>query len=139
MGNILASPNLGKNCQLLTLSIHPVLLKFQDLCIIYQLFNLLGTLDFKFKMFFLPVDLLMEHIQEIRTLRKNLEEFIKTNEKLQKQLEHQRSETDQGKEGLSQGKKWGLVGCCSVMCLPEEALCESYWVEKLASLWGPEL
>ncbi|XP_075801916.1 CDK5 regulatory subunit-associated protein 2 isoform X4 [Microtus pennsylvanicus] len=43
-----------------------------------------------------PQDLLMEHIQEIRTLRKNLEEFIKTNEKLRKQLEHQRSETDQG-------------------------------------------
>ncbi|KAH0507427.1 CDK5 regulatory subunit-associated protein 2 [Microtus ochrogaster] len=48
-----------------------------------------------------PQDLLMEHIQEIRTLRKNLEEFIKTNEKLRKQLEHQRSETDQGSTNVS--------------------------------------
>ncbi|XP_028610463.1 CDK5 regulatory subunit-associated protein 2 isoform X2 [Grammomys surdaster] len=42
-----------------------------------------------------PQDLLMEHIQEIRTLRKHLEESIKTNEKLRKQLERQGSETDQ--------------------------------------------
>ncbi|XP_038190685.1 CDK5 regulatory subunit-associated protein 2 isoform X9 [Arvicola amphibius] len=48
-----------------------------------------------------PQDLLMEHIQEIRTLRKHLEEFIKTNEKLRKQLEHQRSETDQGSTNVS--------------------------------------
>ncbi|XP_077904208.1 CDK5 regulatory subunit-associated protein 2 isoform X5 [Ictidomys tridecemlineatus] len=41
-------------------------------------------------------DLLMEHIQEIRTLRKRLEESIKTNEKLRKQLERQGSEFDQG-------------------------------------------
>ncbi|ELW57420.1 CDK5 regulatory subunit-associated protein 2 [Tupaia chinensis] len=41
-------------------------------------------------------DLLMQHIQEIRTLRKRLEESIKTNEKLQKQLERQGSEFDQG-------------------------------------------
>ncbi|XP_023557357.1 CDK5 regulatory subunit-associated protein 2 isoform X2 [Octodon degus] len=40
-------------------------------------------------------DLLMEHIQEIRTLRKRLEESIKTNEKLRKQLERQGSEFDQ--------------------------------------------
>ncbi|XP_057640797.1 CDK5 regulatory subunit-associated protein 2 isoform X4 [Chionomys nivalis] len=48
-----------------------------------------------------PQDLLMEHIQEIRTLRKHLEEFIKTNEKLRKQQEHQRSETDQGSTNVS--------------------------------------
>ncbi|XP_053420198.1 CDK5 regulatory subunit-associated protein 2 isoform X2 [Nycticebus coucang] len=41
-------------------------------------------------------DLLMEHIQEIRTLRKRLEESIKTNEKLRKQLEQQGAEADQG-------------------------------------------
>uniref|UniRef100_A0A5F9CA31 CDK5 regulatory subunit-associated protein 2 n=1 Tax=Oryctolagus cuniculus TaxID=9986 RepID=A0A5F9CA31_RABIT len=41
-------------------------------------------------------DLLMEHIQEIRTLRKRLEESIKTNEKLRKQLERQGSEFEQG-------------------------------------------
>uniref|UniRef100_A0A2K6LKW4 CDK5 regulatory subunit-associated protein 2 n=1 Tax=Rhinopithecus bieti TaxID=61621 RepID=A0A2K6LKW4_RHIBE len=41
-------------------------------------------------------DLLMEHIQEIRTLRKRLEESIKTNDKLRKQLERQGSEFDQG-------------------------------------------
>ncbi|XP_028610465.1 CDK5 regulatory subunit-associated protein 2 isoform X4 [Grammomys surdaster] len=45
-----------------------------------------------------PQDLLMEHIQEIRTLRKHLEESIKTNEKLRKQLERQGSETDQDKQ-----------------------------------------
>lgn len=48
-----------------------------------------------------PQDLLMEHIQEIRTLRKHLEEFIKTNEKLRKQLEYQRSETEQGSTNVS--------------------------------------
>ncbi|CAO2587863.1 CDK5 regulatory subunit-associated protein 2 [Lemmus lemmus] len=48
-----------------------------------------------------PQDLLMEHIQEIRTLRKHLEEFIKTNEKLRKQLEHQKSETNQGSTNVS--------------------------------------
>nr|XP_010948653.1 CDK5 regulatory subunit-associated protein 2 isoform X4 [Camelus bactrianus] len=37
-------------------------------------------------------DLLMEHIQEIRSLRKRLEESIKTNEKLRRQLERQGSE-----------------------------------------------
>ncbi|KAM5298506.1 CDK5 regulatory subunit-associated protein 2 [Ctenodactylus gundi] len=41
-------------------------------------------------------DLLMEHVQEIRTLRKRLEESIKTNEELRKQLERQGSEFDQG-------------------------------------------
>ncbi|XP_016069203.1 PREDICTED: CDK5 regulatory subunit-associated protein 2 isoform X1 [Miniopterus natalensis] len=41
-------------------------------------------------------DLLMEHIQEIRSLRKRLEESIKTNEKLRRQLEWQGSEFDQG-------------------------------------------
>uniref|UniRef100_A0A2I2YUW4 CDK5 regulatory subunit-associated protein 2 n=1 Tax=Gorilla gorilla gorilla TaxID=9595 RepID=A0A2I2YUW4_GORGO len=45
-------------------------------------------------------DLLMEHIQEIRTLRKRLEESIKTNEKLQKQLERQGSEFDQGSTNI---------------------------------------
>nr|XP_028690738.1 CDK5 regulatory subunit-associated protein 2 isoform X4 [Macaca mulatta] len=43
-------------------------------------------------------DLLMEHIQEIRTLRKRLEESIKTNDKLRKQLERQGSEFDQDKQ-----------------------------------------
>lgn len=90
-------------------------------------------------MFFLPTDLLMEHIQEIRTLRNCLEESIKTNEKLRKQLERQGSETDQGKEGLSQGKECGGVDCCCVMCLPEEALCEAGGTEKLACLWEPKL
>ncbi|XP_012657916.1 CDK5 regulatory subunit-associated protein 2 isoform X1 [Otolemur garnettii] len=41
-------------------------------------------------------DLIMEHIQEIRTLRKRLEESIKTNEKLRKQLERQGAEAGQG-------------------------------------------
>uniref|UniRef100_A0A8C5VU46 CDK5 regulatory subunit-associated protein 2 n=1 Tax=Microcebus murinus TaxID=30608 RepID=A0A8C5VU46_MICMU len=45
-------------------------------------------------------DLLMEHIQEIRTLRKRLEESIKTNEKLRKQLERQESEFDQGSTNI---------------------------------------
>ena len=48
----------------------------------------------------LPADLLMEHIQEIRSLRKRLEESIKTNEKLRRQLERQGSEFDQGKKDL---------------------------------------
>ncbi|XP_045152492.1 CDK5 regulatory subunit-associated protein 2 isoform X2 [Echinops telfairi] len=43
-------------------------------------------------------DSLMEHIQEIRTLRKRLEDSIKTNEKLRKQLERQGSEFDQDKQ-----------------------------------------
>ncbi|KAK2120235.1 CDK5 regulatory subunit associated protein 2, partial [Saguinus oedipus] len=46
------------------------------------------------------MDLLMEHIQEIRTLRKRLEESIKTNEKLRKQLERQGSEFDQGSTNI---------------------------------------
>ncbi|XP_072487861.1 CDK5 regulatory subunit-associated protein 2 isoform X3 [Notamacropus eugenii] len=41
-------------------------------------------------------DLLMEHLQEIRTLRQRLEESIKTNNKLQKQLEQQEGELEQG-------------------------------------------
>ncbi|XP_055463511.1 CDK5 regulatory subunit-associated protein 2 isoform X6 [Psammomys obesus] len=48
-----------------------------------------------------PQDLLMEHIQEIRTLRKHLEESIKTNEKLRKQLERHGSEADQGSTNVS--------------------------------------
>ncbi|XP_007647098.1 CDK5 regulatory subunit-associated protein 2 isoform X2 [Cricetulus griseus] len=48
-----------------------------------------------------PQDLLMEHIQEIRTLRNCLEESIKTNEKLRKQLERQGSETDQVSTNVS--------------------------------------
>ncbi|XP_054999625.1 CDK5 regulatory subunit-associated protein 2 isoform X2 [Sorex araneus] len=44
----------------------------------------------------LSQDLLMKHIQEIRSLRKRLEESIKTNEKLRRQLERQGSEADQG-------------------------------------------
>ncbi|XP_036711689.1 CDK5 regulatory subunit-associated protein 2 isoform X4 [Balaenoptera musculus] len=43
-------------------------------------------------------DLLMEHIQEIRSLRKRLEESIKTNEELRRQLERQGSEIDQDKQ-----------------------------------------
>lgn len=45
----------------------------------------------------------MEHIQEIRSLRKRLEDSIKTNEKLRKQLERQGCEFDQGKEALPTG------------------------------------
>ncbi|KAM5258708.1 CDK5 regulatory subunit-associated protein 2 isoform 8-T9 [Hipposideros larvatus] len=45
-------------------------------------------------------DLLMEHIQEIRSLRKRLEESIKTNEKLRRQLERRGSEFDQGSANI---------------------------------------
>ncbi|XP_044796461.2 CDK5 regulatory subunit-associated protein 2 isoform X3 [Bubalus bubalis] len=45
-------------------------------------------------------DLLMEHIQEIRSLRRRLEESIKTNEKLRKQLERQGTECDQGSSNI---------------------------------------
>ncbi|XP_036711688.1 CDK5 regulatory subunit-associated protein 2 isoform X3 [Balaenoptera musculus] len=45
-------------------------------------------------------DLLMEHIQEIRSLRKRLEESIKTNEELRRQLERQGSEIDQGSSNI---------------------------------------
>uniref|UniRef100_A0A8C3YJ53 CDK5 regulatory subunit-associated protein 2 n=1 Tax=Catagonus wagneri TaxID=51154 RepID=A0A8C3YJ53_9CETA len=45
-------------------------------------------------------DLLMEHIQEIRSLRKRLEESIKTNEKLRRQLERQGSEFDTGSSNI---------------------------------------
>ncbi|XP_069431339.1 CDK5 regulatory subunit-associated protein 2 isoform X3 [Ovis canadensis] len=45
-------------------------------------------------------DLLMEHIQEIRSLRKRLEESIKTNEKLRKQLERRGAERDQGSSNV---------------------------------------
>ncbi|XP_022434603.1 CDK5 regulatory subunit-associated protein 2 isoform X1 [Delphinapterus leucas] len=45
-------------------------------------------------------DLLMEHIQEIRSLRKRLEESIKTNEKLRRQLGQQGSEIDQGSSNI---------------------------------------
>ncbi|XP_007451558.1 PREDICTED: CDK5 regulatory subunit-associated protein 2 isoform X2 [Lipotes vexillifer] len=45
-------------------------------------------------------DLLMEHIQEIRSLRKRLEESIKTNEKLRRQLERQGSAIDQGSSNI---------------------------------------
>lgn len=48
----------------------------------------------------LPVDLLMEHIQEIRSLRKRLEESIRTNEKLRRQLERQEPDSDRGEGGL---------------------------------------
>ncbi|XP_042334956.1 CDK5 regulatory subunit-associated protein 2 isoform X2 [Sceloporus undulatus] len=41
-------------------------------------------------------ELLMEHLQEIRMLRHQLEESIKTNERLRKQLEQQVSDTVQG-------------------------------------------
>ncbi|KAM8802867.1 CDK5 regulatory subunit-associated protein 2 [Rhynchonycteris naso] len=45
-------------------------------------------------------DLLMEHIQEIRSLKKHLEDSIKTNEKLRRQLERQGSEFDQGSSNI---------------------------------------
>ncbi|XP_060056048.1 CDK5 regulatory subunit-associated protein 2 isoform X2 [Erinaceus europaeus] len=45
-------------------------------------------------------DVLMEHIQEIRSLRKRLEESIKTNEQLRRQLERQGSEFDQGSTNM---------------------------------------
>lgn len=54
----------------------------------------------------------MEHIQEIRSLRKRLEDSIKTNEKLRRQLERRGSEFDQGKEDLPKGASL-------VMLLPE--------------------
>lgn len=45
------------------------------------------------------LELLMEHLQEIRILRQRLEHSIKTNERLRKQLERQVTdkELDQGK------------------------------------------
>ena len=45
------------------------------------------------------LELLMEHLQEIRILRQRLEYSIKTNERLRKQLERQVTdkELDQGK------------------------------------------
>lgn len=59
----------------------------------------------------------MEHIQEIRSLRKRLEESIKTNEKLRRQLERQGPELDPGEEdrpkggaGLRLGRR--RVGLC---------------------------
>ncbi|XP_036605442.1 CDK5 regulatory subunit-associated protein 2 isoform X2 [Trichosurus vulpecula] len=42
--------------------------------------------------------LLMEHLQEIRTLRQRLEESIKTNDRLRKQLEQQGGELEQDKQ-----------------------------------------
>uniref|UniRef100_A0A5F8HL38 CDK5 regulatory subunit-associated protein 2 n=1 Tax=Monodelphis domestica TaxID=13616 RepID=A0A5F8HL38_MONDO len=45
-------------------------------------------------------DLLMEHLQEIRTLRQRLEESIKTNERLRKQLEQQGGELEQGSANI---------------------------------------
>lgn len=60
----------------------------------------------------------MEHIQEIRTLRKRLEESIKTNDKLRKQLERQGSEFDQGKERPSQ-RAVHVYECFTVTHLPE--------------------
>lgn len=46
------------------------------------------------------LELLMEHLQEIRILRQRLEYSIKTNERLRKQLERQvmDKELDQGKD-----------------------------------------
>lgn len=87
---------------MLTILIHQYDLEFQDHCIIYRLFNLLRASDFIIKNALLPVDLLMEHIQEIRSLRKRLEESIKTNENLRRQLERQGAEFDKGKEEPSQ-------------------------------------
>lgn len=64
----------------------------------------------------------MEHIQEIRSLRKRLEESIKTNEKLRGQLERQGSGLDPGKGEPPQravcaceGFVWGAlawIACC---------------------------
>lgn len=45
----------------------------------------------------------MEHIQEIRSLRKRLEESIKTNEKLRRQLERQGPELDPGEGDRPKG------------------------------------
>ncbi|KAM8796660.1 LOW QUALITY PROTEIN: CDK5 regulatory subunit-associated protein 2 [Eudromia elegans] len=49
-----------------------------------------------------PPELLMEHLQEIRILRQRLEDSIKTNERLRKQLERQVSdkELDQGSANI---------------------------------------
>ncbi|XP_038600485.1 CDK5 regulatory subunit-associated protein 2 isoform X2 [Tachyglossus aculeatus] len=45
-------------------------------------------------------DLLMEHLQEVRTLRKRLEESIKTNDRLRKQLERQGTELETGSANI---------------------------------------
>ncbi|XP_024906227.1 CDK5 regulatory subunit-associated protein 2 isoform X6 [Pteropus alecto] len=45
-------------------------------------------------------DLLMEHLQEIRSLRRRLEDSIKTNEQLRRQLERQESEFDPGSSNI---------------------------------------
>uniref|UniRef100_A0A8D0GKJ8 CDK5 regulatory subunit-associated protein 2 n=1 Tax=Sphenodon punctatus TaxID=8508 RepID=A0A8D0GKJ8_SPHPU len=49
-----------------------------------------------------PTELLIEHLQEIRTLRQRLEESIKTNDRLRKQLEQQvaDAELDQGSANI---------------------------------------
>ncbi|XP_010209631.1 PREDICTED: CDK5 regulatory subunit-associated protein 2, partial [Tinamus guttatus] len=49
-----------------------------------------------------PPELLMEHLQEIRILRQRLEDSIKTNERLRKQLERQvtEKELDQGSANI---------------------------------------
>lgn len=73
-------------------------------------------------MLFLPLDLLMEHIQEIRTLRKRLEESIKTNENLRKQLERQGSEFDQGKEGPSYRAVQTLSASLCYICPTEQSV-----------------
>lgn len=57
-----------------------------------------------FSVFHLPVvDLLAEHLQEIRALRQRLEETIRTNERLREQLEKklQEAEKDPGEQKYS--------------------------------------
>lgn len=53
------------------------------------------------------LELLMEHLQEIRMLRHQLEESIKTNNRLRKQLEQQVADSalDQGKAFQDYGMK----------------------------------
>lgn len=53
----------------------------------------------------------MEHIQEIRSLRQRLEESIKTNEKLRRQLERQGLEFEQGKKDLPKPAQSVRVHC----------------------------
>ena len=68
----------------------------------------------------------MEHIQEIRSLRKRLEESIKTNEKLRKRLERQGAECDHGKADVLKG--W------------EGFVCDAFaWVSALCIRTGLDL
>lgn len=68
----------------------------------------------------------MEHIQEIRSLRQRLEESIKTNEKLRRQLERQGLEFDQGKKDFPKAGAVHLPG--SAFCVLGRA--SDSWPER---------